>query len=55
MTETKPKRPWFKFSLRTLFVVITVLCIWLVILINGAREKLMLRRQKQPGERPTIN
>ena len=27
MTETKPKRRWFRFSLRTLFVVITVICV----------------------------
>ena len=24
-----PKRRWFRFSLRTLFVVVTVLCLWL--------------------------
>jgi hypothetical protein len=27
MTETKPKRRWFRFSLRTLFVVVTVICV----------------------------
>ena len=29
MIETKPKRRRFRFSLRTLFVLVTVLCIWL--------------------------
>ena len=24
MTETKPKRRWFRFSLRTLFVLVTI-------------------------------
>jgi hypothetical protein len=28
-TATKPRRRWFRFSLRTLFVVVTVLSIWL--------------------------
>ena len=25
----RPKRRWFRFSLRTLFVVVTVFCVWL--------------------------
>jgi hypothetical protein len=25
----KPKRRWFRFSLRTLFVLVTVFCVWL--------------------------
>ena len=25
MTETKPKRRWFRFSLRTLFVLVTII------------------------------
>ena len=29
MTETKPKRRWFRFSLRTLLVTVTLLCVWL--------------------------
>jgi hypothetical protein len=29
MNETKPKRRWFRFSLRTLLVAVTLLCIWL--------------------------
>jgi hypothetical protein len=28
MTETKPKRRWFRFSLRTLFVLMTIICVW---------------------------
>ena len=27
MTETKPRRRWFRFSLRTLFVLVTMICI----------------------------
>ena len=38
MTETKPERRWFNFSLRTLFVLVTVLCIWLGFLVNAARR-----------------
>ena len=34
MTETKPKRRWFTFSLRTLFVLVTVLCVWLGYQVN---------------------
>ena len=34
MTETKPKRRWFRFSLRTLFVLVTLLCIWLGYQVN---------------------
>jgi len=29
MTEAKPKRRWFRFSRRTLFVLVTVFCVWL--------------------------
>jgi hypothetical protein len=29
VTETKPKRRWFRFSLRTLFVLVTIVGIWL--------------------------
>ena len=39
MTETKPKRRWFRFSLRTLFVPVTVLCVWLGFKVNAARRQ----------------
>ena len=39
MTETKPKRRWFKFSLRTLLVVMTALCVWLGFKVNAARRQ----------------
>ena len=39
MTElTKPRR-WFRFSLRMLMVVITVLCVWLGFKVNAARRQ----------------
>jgi hypothetical protein len=36
---TAPKRRWFRFSLRTMFVVVTVLAIWLGYHINWARQR----------------
>ena len=39
MTETKPKRRWFRFSLRMLLVVVTVLCVWLGFNVNAARRQ----------------
>ena len=42
-TITKPppvrKRRWFRFSLRTFLLVVTVLCIWLGIKVNEARRQ----------------
>jgi hypothetical protein len=35
----RPKRCWFRFSLRTLIAVVTVLCIWLGIQVNAARRQ----------------
>jgi hypothetical protein len=37
MTEIKPKRRWFKFSLRTLFVLVTIIGVGTVYAINLAR------------------
>jgi len=39
MTETKLKRRWFRFSLRTILVVITFLCIWLAVKFSAARRQ----------------
>ncbi len=39
MTETKPKRRWFSFSLRMLIVVVTVFCVWLGFKVNTARRQ----------------
>ena len=40
MDQTPAKRRrWFRFSLRLLFVVMTVLCIWLGIQVNAARRQ----------------
>lgn len=34
-----PKRPWFRFRLRTLFVVVTVLACWLGYELNWIRQR----------------
>ena len=39
MTETKPKRRWFRFSLRALFVLVTAFCVWLGWEVNSARRQ----------------
>ena len=42
MTETKPKRRWFRFSLRTLFVLVTIIGIaagWVTYQLNWIRER----------------
>jgi predicted xylose isomerase-like sugar epimerase len=39
MIETKPKRRWFRFSLRMLLLVVTVLCVWLGFNVNAARRQ----------------
>ena len=35
----KPKRRWFRFSLRTLFVLVTVLCVWLGYQVNLVSQR----------------
>ena len=39
MTETKPNRRWFRFSLRTLFVLVTLFGCWLAYQLNWIRER----------------
>jgi hypothetical protein len=39
MTETKPKHRWIRFSLRTLLVGMTVLCVWLGFRVNAAHRQ----------------
>ena len=40
MTDTPTnRRRWFRFSLRTLFVLVTVLCIWLGFQVNAAHRQ----------------
>ena len=42
MTETKPKRRWFRFSLRTLFVLVTIVGVaagWTARQLNWIRER----------------
>jgi len=36
-TFLRPKRSWFRFSLRTMFIVITMLAVWLGLHIHSAR------------------
>ena len=39
MTNTHPKRRFFRYSLRTLMLVVTVFCIWMGITAKRAREQ----------------
>ncbi len=39
MTTAQPRRRFFRYSLRTLFLVVTVFCIWLGIIANRARDQ----------------
>jgi hypothetical protein len=42
MTGTKPKRRWFRFSLRTLFVLVSIACItagWAAYQLNWIRQR----------------
>ena len=36
---SKPRRRWFQFSLRTLFVLLTVLCVWLAVTVERVRKQ----------------
>jgi hypothetical protein len=40
-----PKRRWFRFSLRTLFVVVTVGCIWLAWNVNIVQQRKAVRER----------
>ena len=37
--KPKPRRRWLQFSLRTLFIVVTVFCVWLGFVVSKAREQ----------------
>ena len=39
MTQPNNRRRWFRFSLRTLLVVMTVLCVWLGFKVNATRRQ----------------
>jgi hypothetical protein len=41
---TAPKRRWFRFSLRTMFVVVTALCIWLVVHEKWVKDRARVLR-----------
>ena len=38
MDKPQPRR-WFRFSLRTLFVLVTVVCVWLGYQLNWIRQR----------------
>ena len=37
--QPKPRRRWLQFSLRTLFVVVTVFCVWMGLVTKAARDQ----------------
>src|SRR5262245_58654935 len=39
MSELPAKRRWFRFSLRTLFIVVTAICLWLGWQVHLVRER----------------
>ena len=39
MTPAAPNRRWFRWSLRTLFVAVTVLCVWLGWQVNVVQQR----------------
>ena len=42
MSDSRPKKPrrrWLQFSLRTFFVVLTVFCVWLGVVVHRAHEQ----------------
>ena len=49
----KPKRRWFRFSLRTLFVVVTIFGVWLGWQLKIVRERKALLAE-MGGEQPTL-
>ena len=62
MTETKPKRRWFRFSLRTLFVLVTIVGVaagWVAYQLNWIRERHKFVVQygsvEFPGLKPNLN
>ena len=49
--EEKPKRRWLRFSVRTLLIAVTVLCVWLGWQVSIVRERnaiIALMRSRQP-------
>jgi hypothetical protein len=40
MTDSKPRqRRWLRFSLRTLFVLVTVFCVWMGVQVKWVRDR----------------
>ena len=44
--EAKPRR-WFRFSLRTLFVVVTIVCVWVAFQVSWIRQRQKLLAEDQ--------
>jgi len=55
---SKPRRRWFQFSLGSLFVLLTVLCVWLGVTVVGVTYAILLLKQgcdhkdREDTERP---
>ena len=55
MSDTAPKGRWFRFSLRTLFVVVTIFACWLAWQVNTVHNRrLTLRRIEKEGGKATV-
>jgi hypothetical protein len=42
--DPRPKRRWFRFSMRTLFAVVTVVCVWVGWNVNAVRTRQSMRK-----------
>ncbi len=47
-----PRRRWLRFSLRTFFILLTILCVWLAVVTNSARRQ---RAASEWGEGKSSN
>jgi hypothetical protein len=54
MTDAKPKRRRFRFSLRTLFVLVTIVGVWLGFQLNWIRERHEFLRRPAVSEDSSI-
>ena len=55
-SPTPPRRRWFRYSLRTLFVVVTVFCVWLGVQVKWIHDRhAFLRRYPYFLDLPAYN
>ncbi len=47
MHDTRSRRRFFRYSLRTLFVVVTVFCVWMGITAKRARDQRLAQERRQ--------